>query len=156
VRFYTTRHRHTCGIDLHARTLYICILDRDGQALDHRKLPATAAALLEALAPFRDDFVIGVECMFSWYWFADLCAEQDIPFVLGHALSGCDARPRALAAAGLLQRVRPSDAMQVGCGQGALQGARSRENAIPQARRCQATPLLGSAAGEAARRRSRQ
>jgi transposase len=24
--------------------------------------------------------------MFTWYWLADLCAEQDIPFVLGHAL----------------------------------------------------------------------
>jgi transposase len=24
--------------------------------------------------------------MFSWYWLADLCAEEDIPFVLGHAL----------------------------------------------------------------------
>ena len=25
--------------------------------------------------------------MFSWYWVADLCAAQDIPFVLGHALA---------------------------------------------------------------------
>jgi len=24
--------------------------------------------------------------MFAWYWLADLCHEQDIPFVLGHAL----------------------------------------------------------------------
>jgi transposase len=30
--------------------------------------------------------VIGVECMFSWYWLADLCAQEKIPFVLGHAL----------------------------------------------------------------------
>jgi hypothetical protein len=27
-----------------------------------------------------------VECIFTWYWLADLCAEQGIPFVLGHAL----------------------------------------------------------------------
>jgi hypothetical protein len=27
-----------------------------------------------------------VECMFSWYWVADFCAEHDIEFVLGHAL----------------------------------------------------------------------
>jgi transposase len=27
-----------------------------------------------------------VECIFCWYWLADLCAQEDIPFVLGHAL----------------------------------------------------------------------
>jgi hypothetical protein len=27
-----------------------------------------------------------VECIFTWYWLADLCAEQGLPFVLGHAL----------------------------------------------------------------------
>jgi transposase len=26
-----------------------------------------------------------VECMFTWYWLADLCVEEDIAFVLGHA-----------------------------------------------------------------------
>jgi transposase len=28
-----------------------------------------------------------VECIFTWYWLADLCAQQGLPFVLGHALS---------------------------------------------------------------------
>ena len=27
-----------------------------------------------------------VECIFTWYWLADLCAREGIPFVLGHAL----------------------------------------------------------------------
>ena len=27
-----------------------------------------------------------MECVFSWYWLADLCADEGIPFVLGHAL----------------------------------------------------------------------
>jgi len=27
-----------------------------------------------------------VECIFTWYWIADLCSEEGIPFVLGHAL----------------------------------------------------------------------
>jgi transposase len=30
--------------------------------------------------------VVGCECLFAWYWLADWCAEQNIPFVLGHAL----------------------------------------------------------------------
>jgi transposase len=31
--------------------------------------------------------VVAVECIFTWYWLADLCAQEGIPFVLGHALS---------------------------------------------------------------------
>ena len=38
-------------------------------------------------APYRDGLVVAVECIFTWYWLADLCAEKGIPFVLGHALS---------------------------------------------------------------------
>jgi transposase len=30
--------------------------------------------------------VVAVECLFTWYWLADLCAQAGIPFVLGHAL----------------------------------------------------------------------
>ena len=26
MRFYTQQHKHYCGIDLHARTMYICLL----------------------------------------------------------------------------------------------------------------------------------
>jgi hypothetical protein len=29
--------------------------------------------------------VVGVECVFCWYWLADLCAEHNIVFILGHA-----------------------------------------------------------------------
>ena len=42
--------------------------------------------LLQAIEPYRDGLVVGVECIFCWYWLADLCADEDIPFVLGHAL----------------------------------------------------------------------
>jgi transposase len=38
------------------------------------------------VAPYRDGLVVAVECLFTWYWLADLCADQGIPFVLGHAL----------------------------------------------------------------------
>jgi len=44
------------------------------------------AAFLEAVEPYREGLVVGVECIFCWYWLADLCTQEDIPFVLGHAL----------------------------------------------------------------------
>jgi hypothetical protein len=31
--------------------------------------------------------VVAVECMFTWYWRADLCEKEGMAFVLGHALS---------------------------------------------------------------------
>jgi transposase len=86
MRFYRGQHRLDCGIDLHAKTLYVCILDRDGQVLVHKNLPSNPEAFLEVVAPYRDDLVVAVECIFTWYWLADLCAAEGIPFVLGHAL----------------------------------------------------------------------
>lgn len=30
--------------------------------------------------------MVGVDCVFIWYWLADLCQDERIAFVLGHAL----------------------------------------------------------------------
>jgi transposase len=86
LRFYTSQHRHYCGIDLHAKTMYVCILDRDGQVLVHENLASNPEAFLAVVTPYRDDLVVAVECIFTWYWLADLCAREGIAFVLGHAL----------------------------------------------------------------------
>ena len=86
MRFYTGQHRFYCGVDLHARTMYLCILDAVGQVVYDRNLPTTRQAFLQAVAPFRDGLVVAVECLFCWYWLADLCAKEKIAFVLGHAL----------------------------------------------------------------------
>ncbi len=86
MRFYTKTHTHFCGIDLHAHCLYVCILKESGDPCLHRKVPASPEALLRCIAPYLDDLIIGVECMFSWYWVADLCEDNNIPFILGHAL----------------------------------------------------------------------
>jgi transposase len=86
MRFYTEQHRFYCGIDLHARSMYLCILDRDGNVLLHRNLRANPDAFLKAVAKYREDLVVAVECMFTWYWLADLCRSEGIQFVLGHAL----------------------------------------------------------------------
>jgi transposase len=86
MRFYTKQHPFYCGIDLHARSMYVCILSQDGEVVLHRNMPASPDTLLKAIAPYRDNIVIAVECIFTWYWLADLCAQEGLPFVLGHAL----------------------------------------------------------------------
>ena len=86
MRFYNQQHRFYCGVDLHARTLSLCILDGAGQTVLARTIAASPDDFLQAVAPFRDGLAVACECMFAWYWLADLCHEQQIPFVLGHAL----------------------------------------------------------------------
>jgi transposase len=87
MRFYTGRHRYYCGIDLHARTMYLCVLEHEsGDVVLHRNLRCDPERFLSAIAPYRDELVVGVECIFCWYWLADLCAREGITFVLGHAL----------------------------------------------------------------------
>ncbi|MBI3562478.1 MAG: transposase [Gammaproteobacteria bacterium] len=86
MQFYTKTHQHYCGIDLHARTMYVCILNPAGDILVHRNIPTDQQRFLSLIAPYREDLVISVECIFTWYWLADLCAREGIPFVLGHAL----------------------------------------------------------------------
>jgi transposase len=87
MRFYTKQHPFSCGIDLHARTMSLCVLNQAGEMLLHRNMKARPEMLLKALAPYRDDIVVAVACLCTWYWLADLCAREGIPFVLGHALS---------------------------------------------------------------------
>jgi transposase len=86
MRFYTKQHKFYGGIDLHARTMYLCILNQHGEIVLHRNMRAAPEPFLQAIAPYREDLVVCVECIFTWYWLADLCTQEGIPFVLGHAL----------------------------------------------------------------------
>jgi transposase len=86
MRFYTNQHQYYCGIDLHARTMFLCILNQGGEIVCHRNMPSSAEFFLKAIAPYREDIAVAVECIFTWYWLADLCAKENIRFVLGHAL----------------------------------------------------------------------
>jgi transposase len=86
MRFYNQSHGFYCGVDLHARTMYLCILDQTGKIVLHQEVAAEPDAFLEAVAPYRDGLVVACECLFCWYWLADLCQAEKIAFVLGHAL----------------------------------------------------------------------
>ncbi len=68
----TTSTRNYCRIDLHVKTMSVCILDTTGQVLMHRNVPSTPAAFLEVVGPYRTDLVV---------------AAEGITFVLGHALA---------------------------------------------------------------------
>ena len=86
MRFYTTFHKYYCGIDLHARLLYVCILNERGEKVLHQKIKAEPKQLLKLLTPYMEDVVVGVECMHCWYWVSDFCRKLKVDFILGHAL----------------------------------------------------------------------
>jgi hypothetical protein len=77
--------RYFCGIDLHANSMYLKILNREGQVLYKRNMPNNCALFKKILAPFLPDIAVGVESTFNYYWLYDGCVESDIPFYLGHA-----------------------------------------------------------------------
>ncbi len=44
MRFYKQQHQFYCGIDLHARKMYVCILDQKGKTRLHKNIPTEAVA----------------------------------------------------------------------------------------------------------------
>ena len=87
MRFYKKQHKYYCGIDLHTRVMYVCITD------EKRKYSRTLGTLkltprhLSILSNNTEKIsAVAVECVFVWYWLADLCQQLELTFVLGHAL----------------------------------------------------------------------
>ena len=85
MRFYKNQHQFYIGIDLHARTMYICVIDNSGETVFHKNMECSRDNLELVTNNFGKDIVVGVECIFTWYWVADFCAERGINFALGHA-----------------------------------------------------------------------
>ena len=86
MNYYTKQHAYYCGIDLHTKSMYVCILNGQGEVLVHKNIRTSPESLSKIISPFLPDIALAVECIFTWYWVADFCSEHNIPFVLGHAL----------------------------------------------------------------------
>lgn len=87
MNFYKQQRQFYCGIDLHATSMFVCIIDNDGNTVLHKNfLCKDTKAFLDALEPYRKSLVVACESTFNWYWLADLMQEHKIEFILGHAL----------------------------------------------------------------------
>jgi len=74
-----------CGIDLHSHTMYVTVVDNLGNILYKRNMPNNFKFFTKAMQPFLPDLAVGVESTYNWYWLADGCHKNNIPFYLGHA-----------------------------------------------------------------------
>ena len=67
-----------CGIDLHARNLFLVILDGLLKVIFQRRFKNDLEVIVAALEPYREEIVgIAVESTFNWYWVVDGLMEHD-------------------------------------------------------------------------------
>jgi len=85
MEFYKQKHKYYCGIDLHTKTMYAVISNSKGEILKAANVPANSIELEKLLKPYKKGVVVGIECIFSWYWVSDWCEENGVKFILGHA-----------------------------------------------------------------------
>ncbi|GMQ87420.1 MAG: hypothetical protein BMS9Abin08_0623 [Gammaproteobacteria bacterium] len=78
MNFYNNTHPYYCGIDLHAKTLYVCIINQEGNTCLHKEIAASPKKLQALLEPYIGNVVVGVECMHCWYWVSDFCEDLGV------------------------------------------------------------------------------
>jgi len=83
--FAIIKNKFFCGIDLHARHMYVCVKDRNGNILFHRNLRTDFSEFKQAIQPFLPDMAVAVDSTHHYYWLNDACQNEGIPFYLGHA-----------------------------------------------------------------------
>lgn len=84
--FYSKQHKYYCGIDLHSKKMYVCMMNQLGKIIIHKNIKATPDCFKSLIEPYMEDIVVTAECVFTWYWLADFCEDHSIPFILRHAL----------------------------------------------------------------------
>ena len=87
MNLYQTQTKFNCGIDLHGRNMYACVMDSKGKVLIHNNIKRNDFNyFLRIVDSYRSDLTVACESTFNWYWLADACENSGINFVLGHAL----------------------------------------------------------------------
>jgi hypothetical protein len=52
MNFYTKQHKYYCGIDLHAKTMYLCILNQEGTIVLHRDIRTDPEVFLKTVETY--------------------------------------------------------------------------------------------------------
>ena len=60
MKFYAGQHKFYCGVDLHARTMFLCVLDERRYPLLEKNIKTEPELFLKTIAPYREDLVVAV------------------------------------------------------------------------------------------------
>ena len=58
--FVTVKTKHVCGIDLHSRTMSVCIMDKNGKVLVRKSIKCDIKLLMNILKPYLKSITVGV------------------------------------------------------------------------------------------------
>lgn len=53
MKFYTKQHLYYCGIDLHARKMYVCVINGKGKVLIHKNIMTDPDELMSLNHPIE-------------------------------------------------------------------------------------------------------
>jgi hypothetical protein len=74
MKYCKTTAKYNCGIDLHTRCMYICVMDLEGNMLAHRNIKHNDFGFfLKLVEPYRHDLTVACERCFVCFWLADAC-----------------------------------------------------------------------------------
>lgn len=74
------------GIDLHAKNLWLCVIDEKGAVVKERKLKCNLDDVLVFLDPFGKDLLVAIESTVNWYWLVDSLMDASYVVKLVHPL----------------------------------------------------------------------
>lgn len=87
MKLHQSQTEINCGIDLHTTSMYICVMNRIGEILLHKRVAHNNLYYLEKLLrPYMGNLTVGCESTLNWFFLCDFCDHLRIPFVLGHSL----------------------------------------------------------------------
>ena len=67
MKYYTSTTEFNCGIDLHARQMYICVMDRQGKILVHSNIKGNDFQFfLWRIQPYRHSLTIAAWSRGPW------------------------------------------------------------------------------------------
>jgi transposase len=75
-----------CGVDVHPKKSYLCILDKSGEKRLGLNLKNNFDNFKETVNPFLPNLAVGCESTYAYYWLADGCHKAGIQFYLCHAM----------------------------------------------------------------------
>jgi len=86
MHYKTIKSEFFCGVDVHSKKSYLCILDNTGEKHVQMNIQNSFQLFKDILTPYIPNIVVGCESTYTYYWLADGCRQANIPFYLGHAL----------------------------------------------------------------------
>ena len=78
--------KYYCGIDLHSRDCFLCVIDDNERILVSKKLPNDLKMILDQLCQFDSMPIVVVESTLNWYWLVDGLQEAGLEVKLAHPL----------------------------------------------------------------------